>query len=60
MHNVQTQEEIIKDVNHPVLGQLKFEYTSYLVLQDTNLKLTVHTALPESETKDKIKQFLMN
>lgn len=37
-HNVTTEEEIFKTINHPVLGQLNFEYTSYLVVSDTNLK----------------------
>lgn len=59
-HNVKTDEEMIKNLNHPVLGQLKFEYTSYQVLSDTNLKLTVLTALPGSDTEEKIKEFLMN
>lgn len=60
MHNVHTEEEIFKTINHSILGQLKFKNTSYLVLPDNNLKLTIHTALPGSDTKEKIKQFLMN
>jgi len=60
MHNVKTEEEIFKTINHPILGQLKFEYTSYLVLSDTNLKLTVLTSLPGSDTEEKIKKFLIS
>lgn len=46
MHNVKTEEEISKLINHPILGQLKFEYTSYVVLSDTNLKLCVLNSPP--------------
>lgn len=60
MYNVHIEEEIFKTINHSVLGQLKFESTSYLVLSDNNLRLTIHTPLPGSDTKEKIKQFLMS
>jgi hypothetical protein len=60
MHDVKIDEEILKTINHPVLGQLKFEYTSFQVISDSNLKLTVLTALPGSDTEEKIKQFLLN
>ncbi len=60
MHNVEMEEEIIKNINHPILGELSFEYTSYMVLSDRNLKLTILTALPGSDTEKKIKQFLID
>lgn len=60
MHNVEMEEEIIKNINHPILGELSFEYTSYMVLSDRNLKLTILTALPGSNTEKKIKQFLID
>jgi hypothetical protein len=60
MYNVKTEDEIIKTINHPSLEELKFEYTSYQVLSDTNLKLTILTSLPGSGTSEKVKQFLMS
>ena len=60
MHNVEMEEEIVKNINHPILGELNFEYTSYMVLSDRNLKLTILTALPGSDTEKKIKQFLID
>jgi len=58
MHNVKMEEEIFKTINHPILGQLKFEYTSYLVSDNNNLKMTVFTPLDGTDTEEKIKQFL--
>ncbi|AJG97436.1 transcriptional regulator [Clostridium beijerinckii] len=59
MHNVEMEEEIVKSITHPILGELNFEYTSYMVLSDKNLRLTILTALPRSDTEKKIKQFLL-
>ncbi len=58
MHDIQKEEGVLKIINHPALGQLKFEFTSYAVLSDSNLKLSVLTAIPGSATEEKIKQFL--
>lgn len=49
-----------KTINHTVLGQLQFEYTSYVVISDSNLKLTILTALPGSDTEKNIKQYILN
>ncbi len=59
MHDIKKDAEILKTINHPVLGQLQFEFTSYLLISDSNLKLSVLTAFPGSDTEEKIKQFLM-
>ncbi|MDR1482867.1 MAG: helix-turn-helix transcriptional regulator [Synergistaceae bacterium] len=59
MHNVKMEEERFKTVIHPILGQLKFEYTSYLVSNNSNLKMTVFTPIDGTGTKEKITQFLM-
>ncbi|WP_378955074.1 helix-turn-helix transcriptional regulator [Pelosinus sp. sgz500959] len=58
MHDVNKDEEIVKIINHPVLGQLNFEFTSYAIISDANLKLSIFTAIPGSDTEAKIKQFL--
>lgn len=60
MHDVKKDAGLLKTINHPVLGQLKFEFTSYMVISDSNLKLSVLTAIPGSDTEKKIKQFLMS
>ena len=43
IHNVKVEEERFKIVIHPVIGQLKFEFTSYLVSNNSGLKMTVFT-----------------
>ena len=58
MHNVNTEKEHFKTVIHPLLGRLDFEETSYMVWDHTGLKMSVFT--PLTETKERIKQFLMN
>jgi hypothetical protein len=60
MHDVKKDEGVLKTINHPVLGQLKFEFTSYAVISDSNLKLSVFTAIPGSDAEEKIKQFLLS
>lgn len=60
MHNVKADERIIKIINHPILGELKFEFTNYSVISDSNLKLSIFTAVPGSDTEEKIKEFLSN
>lgn len=58
MHNVKTERERTKTVIHPALGQLNFEETSYMVSDNTGLKMSVFTPVPGTDTKEKIKQFL--
>lgn len=60
MQNVKMEEERFKSVIHPVLGQLDFEETSYMVSDNTSLNMTVFTPLAGTDTKEKIKQFLMS
>ena len=60
MHDVKKDEGVLKIINHPVLGKLKFEFTSYAVISDSNLKMSVFTAIPGSDTEEKIKQFLLS
>lgn len=60
MHDIKEEEGIIKTITHPIIGKLKFEYTSYLVIADSNLKISVLTAIPGSDTEAKVKQFLLN
>lgn len=58
MHDVKTEEGLCQNVNHAVLGEIKFEYTSFAVLMDNDLRMTVLTPMPGSEAEKKVKQFL--
>lgn len=58
MHNVESKPEIFKTIHHPALGNLSFEHTSYLISEDTNLKMHINTAPPKSDTEKKVKAYL--
>ncbi|GFZ31107.1 transcriptional regulator [Clostridium zeae] len=59
MHNVKTEDTRFKTIIHPVLGKLDFEETSLLLADNTSLRMTVFTPMAETDTKEKIKQFIM-
>ncbi|HWP96472.1 MAG TPA: helix-turn-helix transcriptional regulator [Syntrophomonadaceae bacterium] len=58
MHNVEQDEEIYKTVYHPALGELTFEHTTFLIADNTNLKMYVNTPVPGTDTAEKIQQLL--
>ncbi len=60
MHNVKMEDSRLKTIVHPVLGKLDFEETSYMVFDNTSLKMNVFTPLAGSDTKEKIRRFLMS
>lgn len=59
MYDIKKDEGILKNINHPILGELEFEHTTYMVVSDSDLKLSILTAVPGSDTEKKIKQFLL-
>lgn len=58
MHQIDKDREMYKLLHHPKAGQLHFEHTSFLIAEDTNLKMYVNTPMQGTETKHKIKQLL--
>jgi hypothetical protein len=48
MYNAQIEEEHLKTVIHPVLERLEFEETSYMVWDNTGLKMSIFTPLAET------------
>ncbi len=59
MHNVKTEDERNKVIIHPVLGKLVFEETSFMVANNTNLKMNIFTPLEGTDTKEKIMHFIL-
>lgn len=53
LHDVQSNSEIHKRVNHPTVGRLTFEFCSFDVSDNSSLKLIVNT--PDSKTDTVIK-----
>jgi transcriptional regulator with XRE-family HTH domain len=60
MHDVKTEDNRFKTIIHPVLGNLDFEETSYLVADNASLRINIFTPLTGTDTKEKIMHFLMN
>ena len=58
MHDIEKDEKVLKTIKHPLLGKLSFEHTSYLISNDTNLKMCIHTPMSQTDTERKIKQYL--
>lgn len=58
LHEIQSNGEIYKQLNHPVAGILDFEISNFDVADNSGLKLIVHVPLAETDTAAKIKELL--
>jgi len=54
-HDVQVNSETYKKLKHPIAGELFFEFISFDVSDNSNLKLIVNTPFKESDTHIKVK-----
>lgn len=57
-HEVQGNGEINKKLNHPIAGKMEFEFSSFDVSDNLNLKLIVNTPLTGTDTDKKVKFLL--
>jgi transcriptional regulator with XRE-family HTH domain len=58
-HDVRDRVDAQKEINHPLVGCLLFEYTALQVPAMPELKVMIYTPLPETDTLEKLLQ-LMN
>jgi transcriptional regulator with XRE-family HTH domain len=58
-HDVRGRVDAQKEINHPLVGYLLFEYTALQVPAMPELKVMIYTPLPETDTLEKLLQ-LMN
>lgn len=58
LHEIQSNGEIYKQLNHPVAGILDFEISNFDVSDNSGLKLIVHVPLSETDTATKMKSLL--
>ena len=58
LHEIQSNGEIHKQLNHPVAGILDFEISNFDVSDNSGLKMIVHVPLAETDTAMKIKELL--
>ena len=58
LHEIQSNGENYKQLNHPLAGRLDFEISNFDVSDQANLKLIVHVPRAETETAAKMKALL--
>ena len=47
-----------KRINHPIAGRMTFEYTSFSVMNQADMKLVVYTSLEKDQTAEKLDALL--
>lgn len=58
LHEIESNREKYKQLNHPTAGILDFEVCNFDVSDNSGLKLIVHTPLSETDTAAKMKSLL--
>ena len=58
LHEIQSNSEVYKQLNHPYAGLLDFEVSKFDVSDNSGLTLIVHTPLQGTETAVKMKSLL--
>jgi transcriptional regulator with XRE-family HTH domain len=57
-HDVRGRSDALKDIEHPLVGCLRFEHTTLQVPTRPELKMMVYTPLPETGTLEKLQQLM--
>ncbi|MBO0778952.1 MAG: helix-turn-helix domain-containing protein [Ktedonobacteraceae bacterium] len=57
-HEVRGRSDTIKELEHPLVGSLRFEQTTLQVPTMPQLKIMVYTPLPETGTLEKLQQLM--
>lgn len=60
LHEIQSNSEVYKQMNHPTMGRLNFEVSKFSVSDNSGLILTVHTPCEDTDTAAKMKPLLDN
>jgi transcriptional regulator with XRE-family HTH domain len=55
LHEIKNNNEVYKQLNHPIVGSLDFEVCNFEVLNSAALKMIVHTPLSTTNTADKMR-----
>lgn len=56
IHDVHAMEDVIKEINHPKVGRMVYEFVSLDVSANPNLKLIFHNPVSGTGTRSKIAQ----
>ncbi|HLG76386.1 MAG TPA: helix-turn-helix transcriptional regulator [Ktedonobacteraceae bacterium] len=57
-HDVRGRADALKELEHPLVGCLKFEHTTLQVPMTPELKIMIYTPLPGTDTQEKLQQLL--
>ncbi len=57
-HDVRGRSDERKCIEHPLVGRLMFEHTTLQVPAMPELKITIYTPLPETDTLEKLQQLM--
>jgi transcriptional regulator with XRE-family HTH domain len=57
-HDVRGRSDVLKDIEHPLVGCLMFEHTTLQVPTMPELKIMIYTPLPETDTLEKLQQLM--
>lgn len=58
LHEIQSNSEKYKQLNHADMGILDFEVSNFDVSDNSGLKLIIHTPSSETDTKKKMEAFI--
>ncbi|GHO45886.1 helix-turn-helix transcriptional regulator [Ktedonospora formicarum] len=57
-HDVRVRSDAFKDIEHPLVGWLKFEHTTLQVPTMPELKIMIYTPLPGTDTLEKLQRLM--
>jgi transcriptional regulator with XRE-family HTH domain len=57
-HDVRGRADARKNLEHPLVGRLRFEHTTLQVPTQPELKIMIYTPLPETDTLEKLEQLM--
>ena len=57
-HDVRGRSDAIKEIEHPLVGRLKFEHTTLQAPNMPELKIMIYTPLPGTDTLEKLERLM--